>query len=769
MTRRTGSQDGVVVSEGDCDGHVVTASMAATQPPPLLHPLPRPLQNPILPDNILASKPLPLVSKTRRRRGSLRKVALLGRGAASGPSASVGLGISGPTDGDAYVSHRSRNSSSSTKNQIIPPAAAPRPRPAKPMSTILTRRSSPTAYVTTDEDQRKQQLPRSLSLPMLMPMTAMHPGSKLRAKSPLSLTDLATPLAPSSADPDWDYAETEWWGWVMLVATWVVFVVGMGSCLGVWSWAWDVGTTPYAPPELEDDPTLPIVGYYPALMILTSVMAWVWVVVAWIGMKSFGSAADGAFPTSANPPRKQYAVAAAQLSCSFNLVVSSTLTCHLFTLAMTDPPLAGLRVLELAGLAPAPFAGLIFADAGADVLRIDRALPVSSSASPSSPLPVPSDLLTRHKASVAVDLKDARGIALVRTLARRADVLIDPFRPGVLERLGLGPDVLLADNRRLIYARLSGFRRDGRYRHMAGHDINYLAVSGVLSLLGRADAKPTPPTNLLADFAGGGLMLAFGVLLALATRSVSGRGQVVEANMVDGAAYLATFARFGLQTPLGCRPRGHNLLDSGCPYYDTYACADAPANPNGYVAVGALEPRFFDQLLRGLTADRPANPALEPLADIQAWKLRRLDPEQWPALRAALTAAFRRHPRAHWEGVFDGTDACCTPVLGFAEIQNGAATHGRESDQRPPVALQDTPLLAVAAKAADNNSNSNSNSNSRGQGPGIDGEGYEGQALLPGEGGEEALKRWQGWTRGTEYDINEAGGFVLKGTDKARL
>ncbi|TPX17649.1 uncharacterized protein E0L32_012060 [Thyridium curvatum] len=398
----------------------------------------------------------------------------------------------------------------------------------------------------------------------------------------------------------------------------------------------------------------------------------------------------------------------------------------------SQPPLTGIKVLEFAGLAPGPFAGLMLADAGASVLRIDRA----------APQPTPTeDMLTRHKASIAVDLKDPAGVSLVRALARRADVLIDPFRPGVLERLGLGPDVLCADNPRLIYGRMTGFRRDGKYAAMAGHDINYLAVSGALSLLGRAGQKPTPPYNILGDFAGGGAVLFQGVLMAVVARARTGRGQVVEANMVDGSAYLATFPRYALKTPLGDRPRGENLLDTGCPYYDTYETSDG-----GHMSVGALEPHFFAELARGLGLDRSWS---------AAGGAKRSDRARWPELRALIEAAFRTRTRAEWERVFDGTDACCTPVLGFREMEGSAA---REGDQRPVVTLRDTPCLAVHQGAADV---------AQGQGPGVPGSGYEGASLSPGEGGEERLREWAGWARGRDYEVSNKGGLVLR--DRSRL
>lgn len=225
-----------------------------------------------------------------------------------------------------------------------------------------------------------------------------------------------------------------------------------------------------------------------------------------------------------------------------------------------------------------PFAGLLLADWGASVLRIDRAVTGAHTDNPSPPT---SDLLTRHKSSIAVDIKSQPGISLILSLIPKVDILIDPFRPGVLEKAGLSPEkVLLKLNPRLIVARMTGFRRDGKYAAMAGHDINYLAVSGVLSQLGRKDSTPYPPANLLGDFGGGGLVCFLGIVMAVLQRKQSGMGQVVEANMVDGAAYLGVMPRFARKTPMWDRPRGENLLDGGCPYYDTYECEDG-----GYMAV----------------------------------------------------------------------------------------------------------------------------------------------------------------------------------------
>ena len=220
-----------------------------------------------------------------------------------------------------------------------------------------------------------------------------------------------------------------------------------------------------------------------------------------------------------------------------------------------------------------PFAGILLADYGATVLRVDRAQ--SNSATPTP------DLLSRRKSSIAVDFKSTQGIALIRALISHVDVVIDPFRPGVLEKLGLGPeDVLLSLNPRLVVGRITGFRRDGKYAQMAGHDINYIGLSGVLSMLGRATEAPYPPANILGDFAGGGAMCFLGIVLALYGRTSSGKGQVVEANMVDGSAYLATMPRLAIQGHVWNHPRGENLLDGGCPFYDVYETKDG-----GHMAV----------------------------------------------------------------------------------------------------------------------------------------------------------------------------------------
>jgi alpha-methylacyl-CoA racemase len=303
-------------------------------------------------------------------------------------------------------------------------------------------------------------------------------------------------------------------------------------------------------------------------------------------------------------------------------------------------PLAGLRVLEIASLAPAPFACTLLADLGAEVLRVDRVSDVRPTVATSA------DPLGRGRRSIAVDLKHPDGGALVRRLAGRADVMVESFRPGVAERLGIGPEDCHAVNPRLVYGRMTGWGQSGPLADRAGHDINYIAVSGALGLIGPADRPPEPPVNLVGDFGGGGMLLAVGILAALWERERSGQGQVVDAAMVDGAALLTT-ALHGLRA-VGSWPgeRGTNLLDGGAPFYATYETADGK-----HVAVGPLEERFYARLLDGLgLADDPELPA-------------QYDRARWPELRQRLATAFKQRTRDEWAARFEGTDACVSPVL----------------------------------------------------------------------------------------------------------
>jgi alpha-methylacyl-CoA racemase len=310
-------------------------------------------------------------------------------------------------------------------------------------------------------------------------------------------------------------------------------------------------------------------------------------------------------------------------------------------------PLDGIRVIELASLAPAPFGCMILSDLGADVLRVER----PASCVPGLPEPV--DPLTRGRTSIGLNLKDPAGVDLLLRLVESADVLVEGFRPGVTERLGFGPPVCAERNPGLIYARMTGWGQEGPLAATAGHDIDYIGISGALHPIGRAGERPVPPLNLVGDFGGGGMLLAVGVLAALVERQRSGLGQVVDAAMVDGSALLTSFI-YGLRARGAWQDeRGTNLLDGGAPFYDTYTTADGK-----YVAVGALEPQFYAALLAGLDladADLPAQ----------------LDPKGWPVLRAAFTEAFARRTRDEWAARFAGTDACVAPVLSAAE----AASH----------------------------------------------------------------------------------------------
>ncbi len=303
--------------------------------------------------------------------------------------------------------------------------------------------------------------------------------------------------------------------------------------------------------------------------------------------------------------------------------------------------LSGIRVVELAGLGPAPFACMLLSDLGADVIRVDR-----RPGKPASGITTPLD---RGRRSIVVDLKNPQGVEVVLSLAATADVLIEPFRPGVAERLGIGPVEVMRRNERLVYGRMTGWGQEGPLATTAGHDINYIALSGVLGAIGRRGEAPVPPLNLIGDFGGGGMLIAFGVLAALLERATSGRGQVVDAAMVDGSATLMAviFGMWGQGTWLD--ERGTNVLDGGAPFYDTYLTAD-----NEYLAVGALEPQFYAEVLRGLGLDG---------ADLPG----QYERSRWPELRALFAAEFRRRSRADWMRHFEGSDACVTPVLSMSE------------------------------------------------------------------------------------------------------
>ncbi len=318
-------------------------------------------------------------------------------------------------------------------------------------------------------------------------------------------------------------------------------------------------------------------------------------------------------------------------------------------------PLAGVRVLELAGLGPGPFCAMMLADAGAAVLRIDRP-------DPASPAPTPAarperDLMNRGRRSAVLDLKHPRATDALLRLIDAADVLLEGFRPGVTERMGAGPEVCLARNPRLIYARMTGWGQDGPLAPTVGHDIGYIARTGALHALGRAGGPPQFPANLLGDFGGGGMLMAYGICAALVERATSGRGQVVDAAIVDGVASLLAMPWMFLAQGRWRDERGVNLLDGGVPWYDVYETADSK-----WMAVGALEPRFYAALLAGLgLTDAPD----------------RDDPLNWPALRDRLAARFAERTQDDWVAAFAGSEACVEPVLSLHEAARDPHLAGR--------------------------------------------------------------------------------------------
>lgn len=304
--------------------------------------------------------------------------------------------------------------------------------------------------------------------------------------------------------------------------------------------------------------------------------------------------------------------------------------------------LKGLKVLEFAGLAPGPFCGMILADFGATVTRIDK--------TPTNSL----DVLQGGKRTLALDLKKPKAVEIVRSLCRSSDVLIEPFRPGVMEKLGLGPSEMMTENPRLIYARLTGFGQNGPHAPRAGHDINYVALSGILSLFGRKGERPTAPINLAADFAGGGLLCAFGILAALLERHHSGKGQIVDHAMVEGAAYVGSWLIRSQNLPVWGKPRGENILDTGAHFYDTFETKDGK-----YMSVGALEPQFYKKLLQGL--------------DLEG-NIAQYDDDD--KARHLVEAVFRTKTRDEWTDIFSNRDACVFPVLELNEVNQ--YTHNRE-------------------------------------------------------------------------------------------
>ena len=349
-------------------------------------------------------------------------------------------------------------------------------------------------------------------------------------------------------------------------------------------------------------------------------------------------------------------------------------------------PLKGVKVVEMQGIGPGPYCCMMLADMGADIVRVDRAAAVEARVNPAT------DILGRGRRRIAVDLKNPDGVETVLRLISDADILIEGFRPGVTERLGLGPDVCLARNGRLIYGRMTGWGQTGSLAQVAGHDINYIALSGVLHAIGEPDGKPVPPLNLVGDFGGGGMLLAFGVVAALHERNQSGKGQVIDAAMTDGSALLMN-AVFGLMGTGNWKPkRGANLLDGGAHFYNTYETRDGQ-----YISVGAIEPQFYALLLEksGLGED-PDLP-------------RQMDRNQWPQLHKRLSAVFKTKSRDEWDRIMLGTDICYAPVLNFHEAiehphnkerQTFTAQNGVHQAAPAPRFSRTAPELPAGAVAA---------------------------------------------------------------------
>ncbi len=361
-------------------------------------------------------------------------------------------------------------------------------------------------------------------------------------------------------------------------------------------------------------------------------------------------------------------------------------------------PLVGLRVVEIEAIGPVPWVGMMLADQGADVVRVDRPVPPDVGLARETRF----EVNARGRRSVVVDLKSPEGVEKVLRLAERADILLEGMRPGVMERLGLGPDPCLACNPRLVYGRMTGWGQNGPLAHAVGHDINYIAMAGALHTIGRGGEPPAIPLNLVGDFGGGALFLAFGVLAALHEARSSGRGQVVDAAMVDGTLALLAPVIGRWQSGDWFDRRESNLLDGGAHFYRTYATSDGKA-----VAVGAIEPRFYAALLNGLgLADKTLPP--------------QQDRSQWPAMRERLAAIFALHTRDHWTAVFHNTEACVTPVLSLAEMSRHPHILGRESLVDVGSVLQPAPAPRFSRT------------------PGA----VAGPPAERGEGGEEALADW---------------------------
>jgi len=335
--------------------------------------------------------------------------------------------------------------------------------------------------------------------------------------------------------------------------------------------------------------------------------------------------------------------------------------------SLTGGALAGLKIIEMEGIGPGPFAGMMLADHGAEVIRIAR---------PGTKID-PSDVLARSRKRVLLDLKSEVGRQTARDLIREADGVIEGYRPGVMERLGLGPDVLLADNPRLVYGRMTGWGQEGPLAHAAGHDINYIALTGALNAFGRKGEKPTPPINMVGDFGGGGMMLAFGMLAGILSARTTGKGQVIDCAMTDGASLLMGMIWGFRGQGIWSDERGSNYLDTGAPYYDTYETADGL-----YIAIGSIEPPFYARMLEatGLTDD----PLFKDQDGVEGVEAR----------RARLTEIFSRKTRDQWCALMEGTDACFAPVLSFTEVPE----HPHNKQRQAFITLNDVVQPAPAPR-----------------------------------------------------------------------
>ena len=337
-------------------------------------------------------------------------------------------------------------------------------------------------------------------------------------------------------------------------------------------------------------------------------------------------------------------------------------------------PLTGYKIIEIAGIGPGPFAAMMLSDMGAEVIRVERVQAVRDTQSSNANW----DVMQRGRKNVAIDLKHADGVEALLQLVEKADAMIEGFRPGVMERLGVGPDVCLARNKKLVFGRMTGWGQDGPYANAAGHDINYIALAGALAHFGRAGEAPVPPLNMVGDFGGGGMLLAYGVVCALLEAQRSGAGQVVDAAMVDGSAILMSmfwgFKNIGLHDE---NARGTNMLDSGAHFYDVYKCSDGK-----FVSIGSIEPQFYAQLLQltGLAGDAE-------FANQQ-------DRSMWPKLKQRLTEVFATKTQAEWCKIMEGTDVCFAPVLTMSE----AAKHPHNVARKTFIEIAGTTQPAPAPR-----------------------------------------------------------------------